>query len=100
MATNGNGNREMMMSSDELVNLRTFVRALFEKSEWPEGGDIDGYDFQDLAVEHGILTPETVTAPCGDNCWCLDYHGADDLAAGATCYKKPKWMIDETEKKS
>jgi hypothetical protein len=76
---------------DELTQLRNFVRALFEKSDWPEGGDIEAGDFQELAVDHGLLIPETVTAPCGDNCFCADFHG--DLSTGVTCLRKVKWLI-------
>ena len=78
----------------EVDELRAFIRALFEKSGWPEGGDIEAGDFQELAVEHGLLKPETVTAPCGDNCFCAEYHG--DLAAGVTCYRKVAWLDDES----
>lgn len=76
----------------EQKRLRDFIRALFEKSGWPEGGDIEAGDFQDLAVEHGLLKPETVTAPCGDNCFCAEYHG--DMAAGVTCYRKVAWLTE------
>jgi hypothetical protein len=83
----------------EIATLRTFIRALFEASHWPDGGDIDCGTFEELAVEHGILTPKTVTAPCEDNCFCADYHGTEDMADGVKCYKKAKWLINAIDEK-
>ena len=74
----------------EVDRLRGFVQALFEKSGWPEAGDIDAGDFQELAVAHGLLKPETRTAPCHQDCFCAEYHG--DMAAGVTCYRKVEWL--------
>ena len=34
--------------------------------------DLDGSDIQDLAVKHGLLKPQTMEKPCGDNCACND----------------------------
>jgi len=74
--------------------LRAFVRALFDEADWPEGGDIDGFAFQELAVEHGLLIPETRTEPCCDeeSCHCAQYHGAEEMKEGVTCYRKVAWL--------
>ena len=76
--------------SDTPLDLEKFARKMFELSDWPEGGDIDGFDFQEAAVECGLLTPETRTQPCGDNCFCEDYHG--EMKDGVTCYRKTKFL--------
>lgn len=76
----------------ENERLLVFVRDLFIASDWPDGGDIDGFEFQELAAKHGVLTPETRTEPCQENCWCSEYHG--DMSAGVTCYRKAKWLLE------
>lgn len=63
-----------------------FARELFKLSDWPEGGDIDGFSFQDAAEKHGLLIPEVRTSPCGEYCHCAEYHG--DMKDGVTCYRK------------
>ena|SRR3990167_6127047 len=69
----------------EIENLRSFSRAVMES--WPEG-DLDGGDLQDIAEKHGLLKSETVTEPCGENCWC-NYHGEFP----AVCYKRAAWLL-------
>ena len=43
------------------MDLEKFAKKMFELSDWPEGGDIDGFDFQEAAVECGLLTAESAT---------------------------------------
>lgn len=71
--------------------LEAFILRLFEISGWPEGGEIDGFDFQDAAADAGILTAETRTKPCAESCFCEEYHG--DMSDGVTCYRKPDWLM-------
>ena len=67
---------------------REFAKEMFKLSDWPEGGDIDGADFQDAAVKCGLLIPETRYAPCSeDGCRCAEYYGGDDFELGVTCYR-------------
>lgn len=74
----------------EVIRLRVFrefVKELFEL--WDFEGDIDGGDFQDLAVKHGLLTPETHVTPCTKEdeayyCTCAEYYGANEEV---TCYR-------------
>ena len=73
------------------MDLEKFAKKMFELSDWPEGGDIDGFDFQEAAVECGLLTPETRHEPCGDNCHCAEYHG--DMKEGVTCYRKAPFLM-------
>ena len=70
--------------------LREFVADMFEAAEWPEGGDIDGGQFQELATKHGILAEEERIAPCEgrESCWCSDYGGPGPT----TCYRKAQWL--------
>ena len=65
--------------------LRAFARAVLEG--WPESAP-DGFELQELAIEHGMLVGSTVTAPCGDECQCAEYHGASDMAEGVICYRR------------
>ncbi len=62
---------------------RAFVDDLFEKTDWPDGGDLDGFDFQELCVKHGLLATVEVTEACGDNCGCAEY---TDFPT--TCYRR------------
>ncbi len=78
---------------EENTRLRAFCTALFDVTDWPGGGDVDLITVQDLAVTHGILTKETRTEPCGDNCGCAEYYGRDEMAPGVECFRKPAWMV-------
>ena len=73
------------------MNLEKFAIRLFELSGWPEGGDIDGFDFQEAAIECGLLTSEFRYEPCGENCHCAEYHGA--MSGGVTCYRKAPFLM-------
>ena len=73
------------------VDLELFARKMFELSDWPEGGDIDMFDFQEAAIECGLLIPETRTEPCGEHCHCAEYHG--DMKDGVTCYRKAPILL-------
>lgn len=71
---------------------RAFVVELFEETDWPEGGDLDGFVFQEAAARAGILTPQERTEFCAENCHCAEYHG--DPTGGFVCYRKPQWLVD------
>lgn len=76
-------------------DLEKFALKLFELADWPEGGDIDMFDFQEAAVECGLLTPETRHEPCSliEYCHCREYHG--DMSEGVTCYRKAAFLMPE-----
>ena len=80
----------------ELDALRAF--ALDVMGDWPDDCGVDGFDLQDFALKHGLLTETKVTAPCSENCWCVEYHGSDpeDWADGVICYKKTPLLLDAT----
>ncbi len=71
----------------ENARLREFANAMIELADWPEGGDIDGFDFQDTAVKHGILIPEQRSEPCGEDCNCNAYYSDEEWKEGVTCYR-------------
>ena len=81
------------MSSDRKL-LEDFIVALFKANDWPEGGDIDMFEFQEMAVEYGILIPREVTGPC--NVGCEDTKGCHCAEYGdfpQTCYRMADWLI-------
>ena len=51
----------------ETEKLRAFAREVMKA--WPDGG-IEGDDLQEIAVKHGMLSPETRFEPCGEWCNC------------------------------
>lgn len=63
----------------ELALLRTFAQRIM--TNWPEGG-VDGGELQDTAVDCGLLEPNEVSEPCGENCRCAEY---GDFPV--TCYR-------------
>lgn len=78
--------------AEEVEKLRSFIRDLFAASDWPEGNSVDCWDLQELAVKHGLLVRETVKAPCGEICWCEEYHGLEAMAKGLRCLRKVEWL--------
>jgi hypothetical protein len=66
--------------ADLQPDLEQFARRIME--DWPENGDIDGWQLQDIAVECGLLIPTTVTEPCCDDCQC------SDTGFPTTCYRR------------
>lgn len=78
----------------ELQSLRDFVRGLFDLNDWPDGGDIDGFDMQELMTKHGILVEQRMEQPCNvgredfQNCSCAEYGDFPQ-----TCYRKVAWAL-------
>lgn len=56
----------------QLAGLRAFAQDLFADLDWPNGGDLDGLAFQDLATKHGLLEEKQMEAPCGEHCQCAE----------------------------
>ncbi len=53
--------------------LRLFAADMFEISDWPDGGDIDMFDFQEAAEARGLLVRVRAEEPCGENCGCVEW---------------------------
>jgi len=72
-------------------DLEKFARLLFAESEWPEGGDIDGFAFQEAAIECGLLTAETRTQACAENCHCAETQGFE---GPVICFRKAAFLME------
>jgi len=70
----------------DLEKLRLF--ALFILEEFPEGMP-DEFDMQDKAEKLGLLEKVEAQEPCGENCWCNEYHGEFPV----TCYRRSKVLL-------
>jgi hypothetical protein len=81
------GCQDLATFKTRLEKAEAFIREIFELSDWPEGGDIDGFELQDAAVKHGFLIPETRMEPCGEGCNCNTYYSSDEWEGGVTCYR-------------
>jgi hypothetical protein len=74
--------------SDE-GKLRAFAQEILKG--WPEGGDVDGFTLQDLAVKYDLLRKcdPPPKQPCGEHCSCAEYHPAGDFERGAVvCFRR------------
>lgn len=73
----------------DLEKLRAFTQFILE--DWPEGGP-DEFEIQDKAIEIGLLEGHDVKEPCGEDCWCEEYHGEFPVI----CYRRTKVLTGET----
>lgn len=75
--------------SAALEKLQAFADDLLNASGWLEG-DIDGGEFQDIAVKHGVLVEVKPTKPCAEEgCTCAEVYGDEEFAEGlVTCYRR------------
>ena len=82
--------------ADENKQLRAFAQSIMEA--WPEGG-IEGDDLQEIAVKHGMLTPEIRHEPCGEWCQCNGIGGydRDDWQRGVECYRRTALLTGQSE---
>ena len=69
----------------ERNSLRDFANDVMES--WPHG-DVDGYDLERMAVDHGLLALKDPkpTEPCGENCVCSGYPSPEEWSDGIDCY--------------
>lgn len=63
--------------------------AISVMGEWPDCGELDGFDLQVLGVKHGLLVGSIKTEPCGEHCNCAEY--AD---FPMECFRKTSLLID------
>ncbi len=73
------------LPASENEKLRAFAKAVMES--WPEG-DVDGGDLQELAEKFGLISPLTVTEPCGEYCRCQEYGDFPQ-----TCYRRTELLM-------
>lgn len=64
-----------MTQREQLKKLRAFAQAIF--ADFPDLSTLDGGDIQALGIDHGLLTPVEMSAPCDPDCFCAEYHGSD-----------------------
>ena len=62
--------------------------------DWPDVGDLDGFDLQELARDCGILNPELRTEPCDEGCNCDCEMTAEEMAEGFQCYRLDPDLMD------
>ena len=75
----------------QIASLRAISRGVLEC--WPDG-DVEGDMLQELAVQHGLLEPQTKTAPCSEeSCRCREYYASDELADGINCYRRTALVL-------
>ena len=67
------------MSEEE--KMKAFIRELFD-IYYPDCGDIDGEELQDLAEKHEILLPEIRHEPCGEFCNCAQVCSDEEFEEG------------------
>lgn len=81
---------------DELLGkLMGFAISMFDASDWPDGGDVDMFEFQEAAIEHGLLLPEIRHEFCEEECACHEGYDNDDKLKGWTCYRIAPWLAEE-----
>ena len=80
-----------LAAAAEIESLRAFSRAVLEC--WPDA-DVGGDMLQDLAVQHGLLEPQTKTMPCSkESCRCREYYASDQWVDGIICYRRTALVL-------
>lgn len=75
--------------------MKSFIRELFD-IYYPDCGDIDGGDLQDLAEKHGILVSEIRHIPCNDElCACAQVCSDMEFFEGVKCYHLADWLFED-----
>lgn len=72
-------------ATEDYDALLAFAREVMK--DWPEAGELDGFDLQEIAERHGLLAPTTQAEPCApEGCWCAGYFAPDDWPV--QCYRR------------
>lgn len=71
--------------------MKAFIKDLFDEY-YPECGDIDGGELQDLAEKHGILVPEIHHEPFGEFCNCDQVCSDEEFEEGVKCFHLANWL--------
>jgi len=80
----------MELTKEQIDFLAKFALDILD--EWPDIGNFDGGDIQDIAVKHNILIPRIVYVRCGEECNCAEYYDEDEWQDGVTCYHIADWL--------
>jgi len=87
------------MDKEKIEKMRMFIVELLQ--EYGDGGDIDGFTFEEIALKHGILNPVKRFAPCVDNdvdpdasCQCAQYFSDEEFKNGITCHVVADWIFE------
>lgn len=72
----------LAVAETDLLPLQIFLDSVL--GEFPEHGDIDGFDFQEIAETCGLLKGEMKTVPCGEACACVEHVGDGETTE---CYQ-------------
>jgi hypothetical protein len=83
----------MISNYQKLIN---FTKEILEAAN-DGGGDLDGFDFQDICEKHGILSPVIQHAPCGEYCVCSQACSDEEFAEGVKCYQIADWLLVEQQ---
>jgi hypothetical protein len=71
--------------TDPICDTHAFARAIL--CDFPDLGNLDGGDIQELAEKHGLLVKERRHSWCSDECCgCREYHDDGDLKHGFDCF--------------
>lgn len=78
---------ELVQALDDVKKLRAFAQEIYD--EWPHVGMLDGFDLQELAQKHGLLSPTKRFKPCADEgCNCAEMCSDVDWREGVECFTK------------
>jgi len=81
----------MELTNEQIKSLAMFALEILD--DFPDIGNLDGGDLQDIAERHKILVPQIVYAPCHyDGCACAEMCTDDEFTAGVTCYHIVDWL--------
>lgn len=83
--------RESMRN--EYESLKLFAMTIL--ADFPELGNFDGGDIQEMAVACGLLIGKEVAEPCSEGCNCVEYADLDPegkFLYPMTCYHKAEFL--------
>ena len=88
----------MDITKEQYESLTNFVFDVLQ--DWQDGGAIDMFDIQDIAVSRKILIPTTVYEPCTDEgCNCSEFYSDEDWKSGVSCYRLVDWLRRSAEQR-
>ena len=84
------GLRQFAEGRITLESYQDFAKGILRLANWPEIGDVDAFEIQELAAKFGILEKTTqFKSCCEEACLCAEYHSAEGMSEGVTCYRMP-----------